>query len=368
MPLQDDFSDATRPCSIRDLEHAASNGETAAMKYVRRGMNFENGGDNSGNTPLLWAITSGYYGLAARLVALGADVRHANNWGDGPLQAAAAAGDLKTMRLLLEHGADINQAGFAGSPLIAATRAQNTEAMKFLIGEGADLNTVDVREGRTALFVALGDSKGICFDILMAAGADVNKADRHGQTPLMFVATRGAWAYLEALLKAGAKPDLVDDEQRTALHYAAAGYGRPYPAYLLRMNGAPVEARDKTGRTALMAAIVAQKQDMAAELTRAGDSAYVNTRANDGRTALHFAAALGLGSTVEWLVKYGANPRITDDAGKTPADAARDHPDIRRFLEEAAAKAPPPPPPGPLEFKVNLDFGPPPNKHRPPHP
>jgi ankyrin repeat protein len=57
-------------------------------------------------------------------------------------------------------------------------------------------------------------------------------------------------AIAKALVEAGAKLDAVDAKKNTALHYAA-GYGRPEYAALLLDAGAPVEAANDTGKTAL---------------------------------------------------------------------------------------------------------------------
>jgi ankyrin repeat protein len=58
--------------------------------------------------------------------------------------------------------------------------------------------------------------------ILANAGVPVNALDDVGFTPLMYAATidHGGTAALEALLAAGAKPDLRNDEGRTALQQA----------------------------------------------------------------------------------------------------------------------------------------------------
>ena len=68
-----------------------------------------------------------------------------------PLMQAAADGDLESMRLLLDHGADPNARnennelplGFAGS-------YGQWEAAKLLVERGADVNGIE-REGRTHL-------------------------------------------------------------------------------------------------------------------------------------------------------------------------------------------------------------------------
>ena len=54
-----------------------------------------------------------------------------------PLQMAVEGGDLKTMTLLLDYGANVN-AGNPGSALSAAIHSGDKEAVKLLVGRGAD--------------------------------------------------------------------------------------------------------------------------------------------------------------------------------------------------------------------------------------
>ena len=57
---------------------------------------------------------------------------------------------------------------------------------------------------------------------LIIAKADVNETDLRKKTPLLKSARHNAHsAILELLLKAGARPDIADEEGNTPLHFAA---------------------------------------------------------------------------------------------------------------------------------------------------
>lgn len=57
--------------------------------------------------------------------------------------------------------------------------------------------------------------------LLLAKGnADVDQADKEGSTPLMIAAYNGYLAKLDALLLAGANPDLINKDKQTALEIA----------------------------------------------------------------------------------------------------------------------------------------------------
>jgi uncharacterized protein len=61
------------------------------------------------------------------------------------------------------------------------------------------------------------DSAGL----LLAAGADVNRQDRHGATALFYAANAGFFELAQLLLKRGADPALADDSGITPMQIAA---------------------------------------------------------------------------------------------------------------------------------------------------
>jgi ankyrin repeat protein len=85
-----------------------------------------------------------------------------NQFGVRPVNAAAAAHDRETMRLLLEAGADANarqQAGF--TPLHAAAHTDDVEMARLLLDHGAD-PSVAADDGRDSAQIAADDgSSGV---------------------------------------------------------------------------------------------------------------------------------------------------------------------------------------------------------------
>ena len=71
----------------------------------------------------------------------------------------------------------------------------------------------------SSLFVAARDGDVTAVRTALAAGADPNTKFK-GQTPLMYACEKGRTAVVELLLGNGAKVDLVDSYNRTALHFA----------------------------------------------------------------------------------------------------------------------------------------------------
>jgi ankyrin repeat protein len=133
--------------------------------------------------------------LTARAVLDGAD--GAMGAGATPFLRAARGGDVETMKLLLEHKANLHattQAG-ANAMLIAAgtgwrdgkTRAPDAasvEAVKFLAGLGLSVNAANPSTGETPLHAAAGRGSDLVVEALLALGADINAKDRGNRTPL----------------------------------------------------------------------------------------------------------------------------------------------------------------------------------------
>lgn len=150
-------------------------------------------------------------------------------------------------------------------------------------------------------------------EVLIAAGAKVNKGAGAEGTPLHSAATVGRTKTAEVLLHAGADTNARDEEGRTPLHEAAA-WGHVELARVLIQAGADVNATDKGGQTALH--LVASRPvpplavyaDVARMLLSAG--ARPNARATDGSTPLHVALAAASRLSLD------GNVRATADANE----------------------------------------------------
>ncbi len=107
----------------------------------------------------------------------GVDVNATGGKYGSALHAAAAADNVKGMRLLIDAGADINlQAGDYGSALQAAAREGQVDAMKLLIEKGADVNA---SEGKyfSALVLAYTFRHDEAVELLTENGAEPPDGD-----------------------------------------------------------------------------------------------------------------------------------------------------------------------------------------------
>jgi ankyrin repeat protein len=112
---------------------------------------------------------------------------------------AALAGDVRVMRLLLEHGADPRIATFSGTtPLMAAAGinwvvnqtfdegpAALLEAVELCVELGMDVDAVNSM-GLRAIHGAANRGSNDIIELLAASGAQLDVPDHHGRTPLVW--------------------------------------------------------------------------------------------------------------------------------------------------------------------------------------
>ena len=165
-------------------------------------------------SPLEQAISQGDAQGFEKILKSNLSLANKKVWANNtPLNAAIGYQHPKEfIDLLVKYGADINARGepFDTTPLQHAAWSGKTEAIKALLAHHPDVNASNddskngTGDGSTALnFAFTADNKEI-FDLLLAAGADIN----HGRAVLaecMVCGGRDSWA--EFLLSRGANPN-----------------------------------------------------------------------------------------------------------------------------------------------------------------
>lgn len=133
-----------------------------------------------------------------------------------PLVAAALAGDVSTVRLLLRRGAMPS-----GRAVSEAVTFGHAAVVRALVDAGTDVSAVD-SSGINLLHWAAITNRATIIPILAGAGVPINAIDDAGFTPLMYAATvdQGDQDVLEALLRAGADTRIRNGAGRTALQQA----------------------------------------------------------------------------------------------------------------------------------------------------
>jgi len=162
-----------------------------------------------------------------------------------------AMGDLKAVRLLLEHGADPNGSDKAphARPLIGAAQIGHVSITTLLLQYGANPNMMD-KNGMSALWWAMASDHLDIVKLLLSNGAGTEAIGQDGLTPLIWAASIETLPMLELLIEKEANINARDNDGRTALMIASKDASIPV-IQLLLAKGADVHIQDDQGLTAL---------------------------------------------------------------------------------------------------------------------
>jgi ankyrin repeat protein len=230
------------------------------------GANTPAGLNNRGRvlTPLMAAITNCQVRTARVLIEHGANASAGNDLGQTPMTIAVSdcPGAIET---LLASGVNINEQTRLGTPLLIAARNQwpiqglmialdsraaemdvnrRGNAVKILIEKGADPNGRDYA-GRNALMTMSMERRYDDNDEITLEKRGTRESRRLSRRDDKFIESVG-----ETLLNAGGDVNAADNKGRTPLIYAVASE-RLNVVELLLKRGADIHAKDHNGESAL---------------------------------------------------------------------------------------------------------------------
>lgn len=230
------------------LHRATREGELEIVKLlIQRGanINIENLQDL---TALDLAVINKNTEIVKFLISQNADVNRVNTRGVTPL---IYSNSLEITRLLLEAGATatINHVSDRGSALHRAAPMGDLKMIKFLIQHGANIH-IESLQGLTALDLAVMYGITNVVKFLIRKNVDVNRVNAQGDTPLTLSFSS---EITRLLLKAGASSTINHQSNTgTALHRAvSSSIPKIKIIKLLAKYGADMNAKDSHGNTAL---------------------------------------------------------------------------------------------------------------------
>jgi len=292
---------------------------------------------------ILWAIDRGYfdairYALHA-LQSISSLSTHLNYHLDGDesiLNMAVESASTAVIEALLDRGFDINATDHGASPLMTAVKCNRLDIAGLLLDRGAKPEVVEVGTGSLDWLLMHRDTDSVTVEFagrLFAAGADPNAVDSFGTPLLVRLVCRDASIYIvQIVLDAGADVERPSREGTTALT-AAVCRGRKSVVELLLERGANPNAATSIGYCPLVEARKHGRYEIEEMLTAAGA-----VKPDTVQTDLNLAIVWRDADAVRRIVDAGADLSIPNARHYPPLfEAIASFPDIVEVLVDAGA-------------------------------
>lgn len=372
----------------QQLLRAARDGNISALEAALKAgaAPDDNGGLESGFTPLMFAVKAGNEAAVAALLSAGAAAnlstdptgadrelargsyrnggeKWAGNhrWARTPLMLAAEKGNVDILRQLLRAGANANLADHFGfTALMLAVRGGSLPCVVELLNSRANVHAATL-DKVTVLHLAAGQGDNETLTALLKAGARCDAEDKNGYTPLARVVGRVDLPATQLLLNAfrAEHPALTKSDRKSLgkLIHAVSRATRKFPVNANDPAHPDAKSREYQSATkqhyeqrlvsdeevvAVVASLLAAGADVEAQdrhktpLMRAAydgrtaliaqlldAGAKINVQSHTGETALRCAIDGYRLPAVVLLLERGADPNLPDDAGITPLAQAQ---------------------------------------------
>ena len=327
---KEDFFEAVR---IKD--------EQAIDRLMRTGMNIDVS-DSSGKTPLIYAVELHHNEICRLLIdSYSADINRPDNNGNTPLMTAALFDNREIALYLLYLGADFNKLNKnKESALSIAINKGHFQLADNLIKHGAILfkekidypfieeiftwkirimegiRVLDRDPDNQTLLEAVGRGDYVLVREMLREGADPNRSDSMGLSPLMAAAALPEAHIFKLLIKSGADPRQKDDLNLDALLYASF-FNRRKQVEIYLNETEPESNPDSLYKNPLFHAYLGDSRDVFEFLMKNGFSP--ESADARGRNLLHYAALTGSTFYFNLIAEYDPGLKnSTDSDGRDP--------------------------------------------------
>lgn len=209
------------------LMKAAKNGHLEAVKFlIEKGADISKGNTGKEN-PITLAAEKNHPNIVMYLIEKGENVNYQeSNYGMSALHHAARNGNLELIEKLVAKGANMKlQNKEEETPFAVAVFYKSLGAAKYFLSKGADPNQMGRHKVPVIMHAAsttrrdrhmLPPDVEAMVNMLLAAGADINKQDMFGNTALIRAATKGRTGIMNFLIKKGADESITNNQGATA--------------------------------------------------------------------------------------------------------------------------------------------------------
>ncbi|KAF4448371.1 Ankyrin repeat-containing domain protein [Fusarium austroafricanum] len=308
--------------------------------------------DDCGNTSLFLAVQIGHLQAARKLLDFNVDPNARNHEGQTAIHWASQDGNADCIEELVTRGAFIDAApdpksdddGLVITPLITAiVFYQQTSVEKLLdlgcslgralhMGSGSEIvpiakalfehypdpNLYDEAFGTPLHSAVMSNSEEMVKFILSLEGVDVNSIGPAGRTPLSCAVTMGQ-RIVECLIQAHADPNIKDNEGKTPLDHAIAGFDSGIAEILCRHTRLNLVEGSVRRHSALYRACQTIDEDIFNVVNAASQNLNHFQYIELCELALHASIASGEEEFFNQLINVaGVTGSLEDDDGWTP--------------------------------------------------
>jgi ankyrin repeat protein len=293
------------------------------------------------------ASCHGQYDKCLKLLSSnhGVDVNDRVHNGKTSLCAASENGHLDVVKLLIEHGVDLDKAtyGTKVSPLFIASEKKRTEIVQVLLENGAMVDNLR-DDWSSPLHIASEKGHAQIVEMLLRFDAKPNYARfTDGVTPLFMASEMGHTEIISMLIRAGAIADIIRPRDGASPLLMASQNGHDDAVKELIRHSATVDIT-KHGNKITPLYIASELGHVKVVNTLIEHGANVNAmNVLNKRTALFVAAQRGHYEVVETLLKHGAIADCKDFGTQTPLSIAvanhkHDIADLLQYFVKPTAK------------------------------
>jgi uncharacterized protein len=241
--------------------------------------------------------------------------------GDTALLFAARYGDLESAKMLVAAGANVNdESAYGTNTAVLAAHSGNTDLLQFLLDKDANPNAA--KAGYTALHAAILRGNAKAVEVLLNHGADANaklqvstpirrEAEDYyfhpafvGATPFWLAARSSQPEMMRLLASHGADPAIAHTVSYWGRKGKDSKYTRVTPGTITPM----MAALGMGGGAGIRAPLLNEREAKALECIKIAVEAGAPIEAADadGRTALEMATAMRYKSVADYLTSKGA--------------------------------------------------------------
>nr|Q25338.1 RecName: Full=Delta-latroinsectotoxin-Lt1a; Short=Delta-LIT-Lt1a; AltName: Full=Delta-latroinsectotoxin; Short=Delta-LIT; Flags: Precursor [Latrodectus tredecimguttatus]CAA63363.1 delta-latroinsectotoxin precursor [Latrodectus tredecimguttatus]prf//2211313A delta-latroinsectotoxin [Latrodectus tredecimguttatus] len=270
------------------------------------------------------------------------DIELKDKNGFTPLHIAAEAGQAGFVKLLINHGADVNAKTSKTNltPLHLATRSGFSKTVRNLL-ESPNIKVNEKEDdGFTPLHTAVMSTYMVVDALLNHPDIDKNAQSTSGLTPFHLAIINESQEVAESLVESNADLNIQDVNHMAPIHFAASMGSIKMLRYLISIKDKVSinSVTENNNWTPLHFAIYFKKEDAAKELLKQ-DDINLTIVADGNLTVLHLAVSTGQINIIKELLKRGSNIEEKTGEGYTSLHIAamRKEPEIAVVLIENGA-------------------------------